>query len=79
MHGCFAKQHWQCSSRLRQSTARFIQVKWNLGGYDGEKGIEIFWGARFFLPFQTGPVAHSDSCVVGTVSFPGGKEAVASC
>jgi len=32
---------------MRQSTAWFIQVKWNLGGYDGGKGIEILWGRDF--------------------------------
>jgi hypothetical protein len=31
-------------------------------------------GARFSLPVQTGPVALSDSCAVGTVSFPGEKK-----
>jgi hypothetical protein len=31
-------------------------------------------GTRFPVPFQTGPVAHPDSCAVGTVSFPGVKK-----
>ena len=31
-------------------------------------------GARFSMPFQAGPVAHPDSCAVGTVSFPGIKK-----
>ena len=30
-------------------------------------------GARFFVPVQTGPGAHSASCTVGTGSFPGVK------
>jgi len=35
-------------------------------------GIETRWG-RDFLPVQTGPGAHPDSCKMGTESFPGGK------
>ena len=37
-------------------------------------GIESRWGARFFAPVQTVPGAHTASCIMGTGSFPGGKE-----
>jgi len=30
--------------------------------------------ARFSAPVQTGPGAHPASCIMGTRSFPGGKE-----
>ena len=36
-------------------------------------GIESRWGARFFAPVQTGPVAHPTSCTMGTGSFLGVK------
>ena len=35
----------------------------------GRSGIESRWG-RYFPPIQTGPVAHSASCKMGTESFP---------
>jgi len=38
-------------------------------GLDGP-GIESRWG-RDFLPIQTGPVAHPDSCTMGTGSLQG--------
>jgi hypothetical protein len=41
-------------------------------GLDGP-GIESRWGARFFTPVQTGPVADPASCRMGTGSFPGLK------
>ena len=41
-------------------------------GLDGP-GIESRWGARISATVQTGPGAHSASCAVGTVSFPGVK------
>ena len=37
----------------------------------GRPGDRIPVGARFSAPVQTGPGAHSASCTVGTVSFPG--------
>ena len=40
-------------------------------GLDGP-GIESRWGESF-PPFQTGPVAHTASCTMGTGSFPGVK------
>ena len=33
-------------------------------------GIESRWGARFYSPVQTGPVAHPASCTRRTGSFP---------
>ena len=39
----------------------------------GGRGSKSYGGARFSVPFQTSPVAHPDSCAVGTVSFPGVK------
>ena len=36
-------------------------------------GIESQWGARFSVPVQTGPGAHTASCTMGTGSFPGVK------
>jgi len=33
-------------------------------------GIESRWGERFSAPVQTGPVAHTASCTMGTGSFP---------
>jgi len=41
-------------------------------GLDGP-GIESRWEARFSTPVQTGPVAHTASCKMGTGSFPGVK------
>ena len=41
-------------------------------GLDGP-GIEFRWEARFSAPVQTGPGAHSISCIIGTGSFPGLK------
>jgi len=41
-------------------------------GLDGP-GMESRWRARFPAPFQTGPVAHTASCTMGTASFPGIK------
>jgi len=41
-------------------------------GLDGP-GIEGLWGARFFVPVQTGPGAHPASYTMGTGSFPGVK------
>ena len=41
-------------------------------GLDGT-GIESRWGARFFVPVQTGPGAHPSSSTMGTGSFPGVK------
>ena len=38
----------------------------------GRSGIESRWG-RDFPPVQTGPLAHPDSCKMGTGSFPGVK------
>jgi len=38
----------------------------------GRSGIESQWG-RDLPPFQTGPGAHSQSCEMGTGSFPGVK------
>jgi hypothetical protein len=46
-------------------------------GLDGPQ-IESRWGvggARFFVPFQTGPGAHPSSCTMGTALFPGVKAA----
>lgn len=48
-------------------------------GRDGVGGIasrsgsrfEPHWGTRFFAPFQTGPVAHTASCTMYRVHFPG--------
>jgi hypothetical protein len=37
-------------------------------GPDGLK-IESWWGARFSVPTQTGPGAHSASCIMGTESL----------
>jgi hypothetical protein len=31
-------------------------------------------GARFSTPVQTGPVAHTASCTMGTGSLPGGRK-----
>ena len=44
-------------------------------GLDGP-GIESRWGggARFSVPVQTGPGAHSASYTMGTGSFPGVKQ-----
>jgi len=42
-------------------------------GLDGP-GIESRWGARLSAPVQTGPGAHPASYIMGTESFPGGKE-----
>jgi hypothetical protein len=39
-------------------------------GLDGP-GIESRWGARFFTPVQNGPGAHTVSCTMGIMSFPG--------
>ena len=33
-------------------------------------GIKSRWGARFSVPVQTGPGAHSALCTMGTGSFP---------
>jgi len=41
-------------------------------GLDGP-GIESRWRARFSVPVQTGPGAHSAYCTMGTGSFPGVK------
>jgi len=41
-------------------------------GLDGP-GIESRWEARYSVPFQTGPVAHSASYTMRTGSFPGVK------
>ena len=41
-------------------------------GLDGPE-IESRWGARFYVPVQTGPGAHPASCTMGTGSFPGVK------
>ena len=41
-------------------------------GLDGP-GIEPRGGARFSVPVQTGPKAHTPSCTMGTGSFPGVK------
>jgi hypothetical protein len=46
-----------------------IATGYGLGGL----GIESRWGAGFSAPVQTGPEAHSASCTMGTVSFPGVK------
>jgi len=42
-------------------------------GLDGP-GIESRWGERFSAPLQTGCEAHPASYLLGTASFPGGKE-----
>ena len=34
-----------------------------------DPGIESRWGARFSAPVQTGPGAHSASCIMGTGSI----------
>jgi hypothetical protein len=39
----------------------------------GRSGDQIFLGARFSAPVQTGPEAHPASCTMGTGSFPGVK------
>jgi len=39
---------------------------------DGRSGIESRWGLDF-SPVPTGPVAHPDSCTMGSGSFPGVK------
>ena len=39
----------------------------------GASGDRIWVGARFSVPFQTGPEAHPAFCAMGTGSFPGGK------
>jgi hypothetical protein len=39
----------------------------------GRSADRILVGVRFFTPVQTGPGAHSASCTMGTVSFPGVK------
>ena len=41
-------------------------------GLDGPE-IESRWGARFFVPLQTGRGAHPASSTMGTGSFPGVK------
>ena len=46
-----------------------IATRYLLGG----PGIEPQWGARFSAPVQNGPGAHTASCTMGTVSFPGVK------
>ena len=40
----------------------------------GRSGDRILVEARFSAPVQTGPGAHPASCIMGTRSFPGGKE-----
>jgi hypothetical protein len=37
------------------------------------RGSNPGWGARCSARVQTGPGAHSASCTIGTVSFPGSK------
>jgi hypothetical protein len=40
---------------------------------DGRSGDRIPAGAIFYVPVQTGPVAHPASCTMGTWSLPGVK------
>ena len=44
---------------------------WLRAGRSGD-GIPV--GVRFSAPVQNGPGAHPTSCIMGTGSFPGGKE-----
>jgi len=37
-------------------------------------GIESRWWAKFSAPVQTGSGTHPASCMMGTVSFPGGSK-----
>jgi hypothetical protein len=39
-----------------------------------DPGIESLWGARFSAPVQTGPGAHSASCIMSTGSLPSSRK-----
>jgi len=45
----------------------------DVGGIASRSGsrFEPHWRTRFFAPFQTGPVAHTASCTMYWVHFPG--------
>ena len=53
-------------------TALSSRIEWP-GTYLTTVRDRIPVGTRFFVPVQTGPVAHPASCTMGTGSFPWGK------
>jgi hypothetical protein len=57
---------------IRHGMCELAFSDFSVGILDGP-GIKTRWEARFSAPVQTGPGAHTVSCIMGTGYFPGVK------